>query len=159
MTLQDLLNNLSPINTKEKVDTLIQEMKKCGLKLTKNAELVIRCSIKKANIQRYILDTYSRLFVDKEKTQNTAKNNSKNDVVTKADITRIKRKLKKNKKVSKKVEERPQEDYGIPSIMRAFGSNRKKKMSYKEREKIAPHKKEYSTTTKTSLFAIGIPMK
>lgn len=178
MTLQNLLNNLSPINTKEKVDTLIQEMKKCGLKMTKNAEVVIRCAIQKANIQKYIIETYSRLFVEKDKPKKKVQNNvnpplmvtlptkkdkkkwEKEKKVTKADINRLKSQLKKEK-VSKKIEEQSEENFAIPSILRIFGSKSKSKnkMSYKEREKIAPHKKEYSTATKTSLYSIGIPMK
>lgn len=176
MTLQDLINNLSPINTKEKVDTLIQEMKKWGIKRTKNAEVIIRCAIQKVKIQRYVIETYSKLFIEKEETPEKAHNKlmpslkltnspkpakkkkKKLIAVSKADIDRLKSKLSNEKKKNTK-EEQPQESYAIPSIMKVFGSKKNKKMSYKERERIAPHKKEYSTSTKTSLYSIGIPMK
>lgn len=176
MTLQNLLNSLSPINTKEKVDILIQEMKKCGIRMTKSADVVIRCAIKKVSIQKYVIDAYSRFFVEKDEPQRNVLNNVKpnrvvnsptknekkkkkiNTGVSKGDINRLKS-LLRNEKVSKKIEEKQQENYAIPSILRVFGSKGKKKMSYKEREMIAPHKKEYTTSTKTSLYSIGIPMK
>lgn len=178
MTLQDLLNKLSPINTKEKVDTLILEMKKCGLKMNPKAELDIRCAIQKANIQKYVIDAYRGLFVEKQKPQKMVQNNKKPiEKKTEEEKREEKKKMraerekkitkeeKKEKRKKKQEElERRKREYlrEMPSIMKVFGSKtpkRKKELYYKRREEIAPHKKEYTTTTKSSLYAIGIAMK
>ncbi len=184
MTLQDLLNKLSPINTKEKVDTLILEMKKCGLKMNPKAELDIRCAIQKANIQKYVIDAYRGLFVEKQKPQKVVQNNKKpiekkteeekREEKKKRRAERKKKKTKEEKKEERKkrLEEKERrrrarrKEYlrqvrEMPSIMKVFGSKtpkRKKKLYFKRREEIAPHKKEYTTTTKSSLYAIGIAM-
>ncbi len=162
MTLQDLLNKLSPINTKEKVDTLILEMKKCGLKMNPKAELDIRCAIQKANIQKYVIDAYRGLFVEKQKPQKMVQNNKK-PIEKKTEEEKREEKKEKRKKKQEELERRKREYLReIPSIMKVFGSKtpkRKKELYYKRIEEIAPHKKEYTTTTKSSLYAIGIAMK
>ena len=150
MTLQDLLNNFSPINTKEKVDTLIQEMKRCGLKMTQNAEVNIRCAIQKANIQKYIIETYSRLFVEKETLSKKAI-----DEIIPPIKTKRPPKAKKKKKNAPIIQQRIK---SVPSIMRVFGSqNDNNPKLYKEGD-VAPHKKEYTTSFRNSISAISIPM-
>lgn len=151
MTLQNLLSNLSPINTKEKVDTLIQEMKKCGMKMTKNTEVAIRCAIQKVSIQKYIIATYSKLFVEKDEINQS----SQPKVVF---PTKIKPRKEKTKKKKKTFAITPKKEKYIPSIMRVFGSHGNKESKPYKEGTVAPHKKEYSTSYRDSISAISIPM-
>ena len=161
MNLQHIIESLTPINTKEKVDTLIQEMQCNGVRMTKEADVTIRCAIQKASIQRYIIEKYGGLFVEIEiKSGNSDSDDLLNQVLNAAPRKRkveanIRTKSKKKSKI--KASPSTNEKY-TPSILRVFGSGDKDKISYKERERISPHKKLYPTESTSSISAISIPM-
>ena len=143
--------------------------------MTKNAEVQIRCAIQKVSIQKYIIDTYSRLFVEEDDLQkdtqnkfNTPRNTvspykavrkkEKKIRVTNADIARLKKKISNTWVKESDTKKRPHDESAIPSILRVFGSQKKRENKPYKDGAVAPHKKEYPTSFGNSISAISIPM-
>ena len=159
MEIQQLLSSLSPINTKEKVDMLVQKMFECGIKKTKAADLEIRCAIRKFSIQNYYIDNYSSFFHENNESKQQKEAKSIQAQVLKAVVphsTRHKKtKVKLVKKPTKEVKK--ENDGAIPSIMKVFGASNKPKAKNNMRDRGRPHKKLYPTSTTSSVSAISIP--
>ena len=78
--IEQLIAKYEPINTTEKVDALVSELKTSGIPFTSAVQFNIVLHIKKAKIQMYFREVSSSLPLQKEQKANTIINKNANKV-------------------------------------------------------------------------------
>lgn len=116
MDINEIISKLSPINTNEKVDSLIQKMNEKRISMTSKINIAIRFVIQKMSVQKYFISKYGQRIIKEEKTK-IEKRSSKISV-TKIDS-------KKTNKTTEKAKKAKVCGY-VPSIIRTFGPEFKK---------------------------------
>ena len=66
VNIQQIITSLTPINTTDKVDTLVELVKSNGIKMYKPHETAIKIGINKLSIQKYFIEKYGHLFSNKK---------------------------------------------------------------------------------------------
>ena len=66
MNVNDIISDILPLNTKEKVDSLILKMKENHIIMTFQTKMTIRTAIRKVSIQEYFIERYDGGISDKE---------------------------------------------------------------------------------------------
>lgn len=116
MDINEIISKISPINTNEKVDFLIQKMNEKRVVMTNKIDIAIRFAIKKMSVQKYFINKYGPSII-KEDNKKEGKRNFKKSGA-KIDTKKLKRTTEEKKKAK---------DCGyVPSIIRTFGSEFKK---------------------------------
>jgi len=180
MELNEIISNLSPINTKEKVDLLIAQLKMNNIQIDSKTSLAIRYAIQKMTMQLYFVRKYLKEQNKKpvkvenkpievenkpiEKDDNKISNFIK-EITSKKKKKKEKNKAKaKNGKARAKAKVKEEEEKISPSvarILRTFGSDKyrdlKKKSGCRPRKKAKDGKKKaYPVQTENSIRPIYI---
>ena len=169
MKLQGIISRLTPINTKEKVDVLIQLMKENKIKLNQSADIEINIAIRKVAIQLYYAEKYGRKVIKRKNKGSKKENNSEvsnllKELKANKEKSKPTQKVKKTKVKAKRKAKRFK--YGtVERLLENFGSVKsyvnasKKSGKNTETNQITNknEKKEYPTYTSKSIHPIYIP--
>lgn len=170
LELHTIITVLSPINTKEKVEKLVQMMGENDIEMNQKNDLTIRIAIQKRNIQEYFIEKYGCKWTERvEKRDWEEKDNRSQDLITyKTPLVDLpapsppekkKKKRKKKEDYMKKVEEKPK-NQPMPSIIKNFNPeykdlDKEKKDAQKSSQMI--RKNNHATSTQNSIHLIYIP--
>lgn len=160
MAIQEILQELIPINTKDKVDSLIRMITKNHLILNDNIELSIRLAIQKLSIQKYFIEKYGELINDKDIVQEQrrlkkAGQEERNALEKPKAVINPKRKKKKEKAIPEK-ETKTKYVGSVLRTMKIFGSEFKKKRKRKHIPSSKQGKKSCAISTTNSIRPIYI---
>ena len=142
MKIQEILQGLSPINTKEKVDSLIQKINENRLIFDSKIEMSIRFSIQKLSIQKYFISKFDSQIKDNqiknERKEKKEEKERKKLIEGKLSLSKAKEvknaKAKKRKeKSSLKQENKSKYTGSILRTMKIFGSEFKKERKSKKK--------------------------
>ena len=170
MDLQDILSSLAPINTKEKVEAIVQQMENNDIEMNQTSDMAIRYAIKKMSVQLYYIDKYGNQWakvedrLEKRKAQERAKieqeKQQKLEAILIAKRDKAANKMTKPKEKSKK-KKRKFKSFGTTadSMMRVFGGEFKMSRKGINQIKTDNRKKTYPIETVNSVRAISIPLE
>lgn len=164
MELSEIISELVPINTKEKVDVLVQRIKENQMKINSKSDISIRCAIQKMSIQQYYIEHYKYLVVKEETPKEEAKRlkDAKRERERIDEERRGAKEQKKQAKAEKKKGKKKKKSkaflfcHDSASIIRTFSSENKA-AAETIRMHNEMHSKTYPTSSVKSIRAISIP--
>lgn len=168
LELHTIITVLSPINTKEKVEKLIQMMNENCIDMNQENDLTIRIAIQKRAVQEYFIEKYGCKLTEEVERHDWEENDfqpqniitySTSLVEMPAPPEKKKKKRKRKKDYLKKTKDEP-ENQTVPSIVKTFSPqyrnvDKERKDAQKSSQKKC--KNTYAISTEKSIRLIYIP--
>lgn len=167
MNVSHIISELSPINSKEKVDALIQKMNENHLIMNVYTKMAIRTAIQKVDVQEYFIERYDGGISEKEFEEEQKRERQAQNQLNKIKADRIKS-LESHEEHPKKIvkrrkpKQKPKTKYkgSVLRTMKIFGPDylkvNKKRKTGNKKAQTGQSKKRRPISTTRSVHAILI---